>query len=323
MTEVQYRNRKVEVPQAHLARPLFIIGILAGLLAIVLFQLAVRGQTLVGYDVTEASYVLALVSVPLVFFALVWAFRSFASAIIFGTLGLLVALMGVALFSYYFPAQIDPFGTAPGSQTVMVMNVYLLGILLLLVGLYAGHTIHTRRERALVDVLEATPEKTETTVVTAPPVAMGQVLPVNELEGIRKAEARRLRETGVHHTGQLLYRDPAELSRAARVDAVRVRAWQSMADLVRINGVGPQFAATLYRAGVVSVGQLADETPETLVQRVERAPQSGRKRVRASIDEGRARAWIEEARELTKVQQPAQTKATTTASTPRVNPTAQ
>lgn len=331
MTEVQYRTTQAEIPHANLSQPLFILGIATGLLSILMYELSIRtvtvfGRTFGDYNWLEAAFVLGLVTVPLIFFALVWAVREVPSAIVFGTVGLIVCLVGAGLFAYYFPDQISSAATAQDDRTVLVVNVYLIGLLMLLVGLYAGHTILERRMRSLEAALR------EPTTIEVPgekrldttPVPMGQVLDVYELEGVRRSDARKLRAVGVRHTGQLLAYNADRLTRETEIDAAKIETWQAMADLVRIDGIGPQFAALLVRAGVLSVERLADETPETLVQRVEQYVKDARHPpTRAGVDIGRARAWISEAQALAGKTPPPQTNASATQTPPKITAAAQ
>jgi predicted flap endonuclease-1-like 5' DNA nuclease len=325
MAEVQYRNTEIDVPHTNVSKPLFALGILAGLVGIALFELAVHDVSVSGgettsYGLFEAGYVLALLTAPLLFYSFVWAVRSSSAALILGTLGLLVSFTGIALFSYYYPNQINVWDTDQTDQTILVMNVYLVGFLLLLVGIYVGHKEQARRLRSIERTLATPPtmEAPAPEVVVAAPTAepMGQTLDVYELEGVRRPEARRLRAVGIHHTGQLLAVDADDVSRRTGIEAGRLRVWQSMADLVRVNGIGPQFAALLYQAGVHDVAHLAKETPESLKDRVKNYLNSARRPpTRVPVDDGRARAWIDEAQRL-KAGLPPQTNANVVTTTP-------
>jgi Domain of unknown function (DUF4332) len=96
--------------------------------------------------------------------------------------------------------------------------------------------------------------------------------PIEDIEGIGPGFGRRLREAGITDTATLLTRclqadGRASVGRAAGdLDEGTVRNWATMADLMRIPGVGGQWSELLWRAGVRNVQALGKSDPATLLQ---------------------------------------------------------
>jgi predicted flap endonuclease-1-like 5' DNA nuclease/predicted RNA-binding Zn-ribbon protein involved in translation (DUF1610 family) len=125
--------------------------------------------------------------------------------------------------------------------------------------------------------------------------AKGQ--PVIDIEGIGETYAQKLAEAGITTTEQLRAASPVRLAAQTGIPQKTVRTWQSMADLIRLKGIGKQYAEVLARAGIGSARELAQETPERLVSRVKAYLASLEKSpIRGGIDTKLARRWITAAR---------------------------
>ena len=114
---------------------------------------------------------------------------------------------------------------------------------------------------------------------------------IEEIEGIGPAFAEKLRAADVSSIDALLEKGATPEGRSALVeqtgiDAVRVLRWVNHADLIRVVGIGPEFAELLEAAGVDSVPELAQRNVENLVTALAetndgaepRAPGPGRSR---------------------------------------------
>lgn len=121
--------------------------------------------------------------------------------------------------------------------------------------------------------------------------------PAIDIEGIGDVEARKLAGVGIHTTEQLRAASADRLVAQTGIAKGRIELWQAMADLLRLRGVGKQYAELLALAGIRSAAALASETPTRLVSKVEaylgsveRAP------TKARIDAKKAKRFIEVAR---------------------------
>ena len=113
---------------------------------------------------------------------------------------------------------------------------------------------------------------------------------IEEIEGIGPAYAEKLRAADVASIDALLEKGATRRGPGRRsveqtgIDAVRVLRWVNHADLIRVVGIGPEFAELLEAAGVDSVPELAQrnvEQPRHGARRDERgteprAPGAGR-----------------------------------------------
>jgi predicted flap endonuclease-1-like 5' DNA nuclease len=124
---------------------------------------------------------------------------------------------------------------------------------------------------------------------------------IEEIEGIGKGFGRRLREIGIKDTAQLLTgslteEDRNKISQAVDgLDDQTIRAWATMADLLRIPGIGGQWAELLWRCDVASVQSLARQrTPELLARMAE--VNDREHRVQELPGERRVEHWIAEAK---------------------------
>jgi predicted flap endonuclease-1-like 5' DNA nuclease len=86
--------------------------------------------------------------------------------------------------------------------------------------------------------------------------------PVESIEGIGEGFGKRLKTDGIATTEALLElcASDAGVERVCKcvdLDENTVRNWGTMADLMRINGLGGQWAELMWRAGVTSVQDLA------------------------------------------------------------------
>lgn len=93
------------------------------------------------------------------------------------------------------------------------------------------------------------------------PASWGDVDPVIDVEGIGTTYAHLLHSRGIRTTQDLWEADADAVASDVGVSVKVVRTWQSMADLMRVNGIGKQYAEILVRAGYKSLHRLANATP--------------------------------------------------------------
>ena len=92
---------------------------------------------------------------------------------------------------------------------------------------------------------------------------------VREIEGVGPKYAAKLNEAGIRTTEAFLEATRTPKQRAALADSAEIRpdlvlTWANRADLMRIKGVGGQFAELLNVAGVDTVKELARRNPANL-----------------------------------------------------------
>lgn len=84
---------------------------------------------------------------------------------------------------------------------------------------------------------------------------------ISDIEGIGPAYAAKLETAGIKTVEKLLVvaggkKGRQTLAESTGIDESRILSWVNMADLFRINGVGPQFSELLHAAGVDTIKEL-------------------------------------------------------------------
>jgi predicted flap endonuclease-1-like 5' DNA nuclease len=95
-----------------------------------------------------------------------------------------------------------------------------------------------------------------------------------DVEGIGEAYGKKLVEAGINTVEELLEaaKKPAgraELAEKTGITPKLILTWANHADLMRINGVGPQFSELLEAAGVDTVKELRNRVPANLQPKLE------------------------------------------------------
>lgn len=132
---------------------------------------------------------------------------------------------------------------------------------------------------------------------------------VEDLEGIGPTYGQRLRDAGVHTTARLAYEDAGKLATAIQVPRGTVEAWKQMAELVKVKGIGPQYAEALVRAGVTGIAELKRRSPARMAEQINNYLATLDVNVIGNkITEKRVEGWKEAAKPLkrVKLQVPAQ-----------------
>jgi predicted flap endonuclease-1-like 5' DNA nuclease len=125
---------------------------------------------------------------------------------------------------------------------------------------------------------------------------------IQTIEGIGPSYAEKLSAANITTTGQLLELccDPsgrASVSSKTGVSEAQLLQWVNMADLMRISGVGGEFAELLEAAGVDTVKELRNRNAENLAATIKEVNE--RKRLsRATPGKKTVNSWIEQAKEL-------------------------
>ncbi len=99
---------------------------------------------------------------------------------------------------------------------------------------------------------------------------------VEEIRGIGRTYGAHLEQANIRTTDELLERCATPAGRRAvaqdtGISAERLLRWARMADLMRIDGIGPDYARLLEEAGVTTVAALARRSVGDLTQRLSEA----------------------------------------------------
>lgn len=127
------------------------------------------------------------------------------------------------------------------------------------------------------------------------------------MEGIGPKFEAKLRKAGIKSSADLAAADVKAAALKSGIPEAQVRLWKSMALLVPIKGVGPQFAEVLARTGISSVQDLASCDAKKLAARIETLLDSKQVTiVGVKMTPKRVEDWIEQAAKLV---EPAKPKA--------------
>lgn len=125
---------------------------------------------------------------------------------------------------------------------------------------------------------------------------------VNMIAGVTNEYAVQLNNRGIKYAEELLglVRTPAqrrELADATGIPVKDVLRWANHCDLMRIHGIGPQYAEFFEMAGVDTVKELSHRVPENLLAKLEEvnAEKQMTKRVPALKE---VKRYVKEANEL-------------------------
>lgn len=124
---------------------------------------------------------------------------------------------------------------------------------------------------------------------------------IGQIEGLDPKSATRLRKAGVRTTEGLLKeaagrRGRSDLAERANLDPDHLLGWCQHADMMRIKGIGGEYAELLDAAGVTTIRSLARRNPSTLLQAM--AELNERKRiVRRMPTASMVGQWIELAKQ--------------------------
>lgn len=127
--------------------------------------------------------------------------------------------------------------------------------------------------------------------------------PIQDLPGLSPSHAEALGNLGLT-TVQQLYRygqSPARRQQLAQTLAVPQRyvaKWMVLAELARIPSVGCSFNGLLLHAGVLSIRQLAETSPQMLHQRVRQLHVKTMQRSDLCPTPDQVNGWIHQAKQL-------------------------
>jgi predicted RecB family nuclease len=125
---------------------------------------------------------------------------------------------------------------------------------------------------------------------------------IDQVAGIAHKDATKLRKAGVRTSKGLIEvaadrKGRSELAAATGIDSRNLHLWVNHADLLRVQGVGAEYAELLTAAGVDTLRDLRRRNPTALLAKIIGLNGSSRV-VRRLPTESMVEVWIEAAREL-------------------------
>ncbi len=123
---------------------------------------------------------------------------------------------------------------------------------------------------------------------------------ISEIEGIGPVYTEKLGTVGVMTTDDLLKlcattKGRSEISEKSGLTTSQLLIWADMADMMRLNGVGPQFSELLKASGVDTVKELRTRNAENLTAKLAEV-NAEKKLARAVPSLSHVSGWIEQAK---------------------------
>jgi predicted flap endonuclease-1-like 5' DNA nuclease len=125
--------------------------------------------------------------------------------------------------------------------------------------------------------------------------------PIVEIEGVGTKYSKTLEKAGLSSVEDLISFDSVKiknLSASTKISEKLIDKWAEHADLMRIGGVGPEYADVLNQVGIDSVKELAQRNPKNTLDRImdldKEKPDVFRRPPRLEEIED----WIEEAKKI-------------------------
>ena len=125
---------------------------------------------------------------------------------------------------------------------------------------------------------------------------------LEEIEGIGKAFAVKLRKAGVRSTNELLKKGATpdgrkQISKDSGISGKLILEWVNHSDLFRVKGVGEEYADLLEEAGVDTVVELAKRKAVNLLETM-KTMNTKKKLVRQLPGLSNVEDWISQAKKL-------------------------
>ena len=122
-----------------------------------------------------------------------------------------------------------------------------------------------------------------------------------EIEGIGKKYSLKLGRAGlttVEDLSKLTWEQINEVAKKARISPKLVDKWQEQADLMRLKGVGAEFAEALNKIGIDSVKELARRNSAKVLEKIKALDKRRPNIIRKLPTKAQIDAWIKEAKSL-------------------------
>jgi len=196
-------------------------------------------------------------------------------------------------------------------MSYLVSQILLCILLAFVLGFLLGWYLrHLSCRKAMEDLERRMASAAAAAVPAVPPAPAVQEIhipgyPVEDIEGIGTGFGRRLRAEGIETTDKLLLTllEPEGVGlvcKACDIEEKTARSWATMADLMRVPGIGGQWSELLWRCDVKDVQTLARQSAAPLLQKME-AVNAAEHRVHELPGETRIQHWIAEAGRMPKI----------------------
>jgi hypothetical protein len=179
-----------------------------------------------------------------------------------------------------------------------LLLAFVLGFLL---GWFLRHLNCRKETDALRERVVRETEELKNRLAAVPPGPAIHIpgYPVEDIEGIGTGFGRRLRDVGIETTDKLLLtlldaKGLARVREACEIDEKTAMSWATMADLLRIPGVGGQWSELLWRCDIENVQTLARQQAGPLLEQM-KIVNADEHRVPELPGETRVQHWIAEA----------------------------
>ena len=122
---------------------------------------------------------------------------------------------------------------------------------------------------------------------------------IEEIEGIGSSYGAKLKKAGIDKTSHFLEfcatsKGRKQTAEKTGISETHLLKWANMADLMRINGVGKQFAELLEASGVDTVKELKHRKPDNLAAKMKEVNEA-KKLTRSVPAESQVDKWVKEA----------------------------
>lgn len=133
----------------------------------------------------------------------------------------------------------------------------------------------------------------------------GDVHEVIDVEGIGPKYAEKLQQIGVRSTARLCYEEAADLAERLEVPERTVQVWKANAELMKVSGIGKQYAEALARAGIEGIAELKKRSPRAIADQVNAYLDNLDTNVLGQhITDRRVEGWQKKAKPMRRVRQP-------------------
>jgi predicted flap endonuclease-1-like 5' DNA nuclease len=124
---------------------------------------------------------------------------------------------------------------------------------------------------------------------------------IDEIEGIGPSYREKLQSVGIKNTDDLLEHcckpeGRKQIAEKTGVSEKHILGWTNMADLMRVSGVGRQYAELLEAAGVDTIKELRNRNAENLAVKMEEV-NAEKKLAKASPAASTVSDWISQAKQ--------------------------
>jgi len=125
---------------------------------------------------------------------------------------------------------------------------------------------------------------------------------IDTIEGIADTYAAKLGEVGIKTTEDLLEKCGTKSGRASVASSTEISEklilkWTNHADLMRIKGIGGEYAELLEAAGVDTVKELKHRNADNLATKMDEV-NADKKLTRQVPNAGTLQGWIDQAKEM-------------------------